>query len=418
MARQGLLYGLRSTLHQVRRDNAPARKQGLKVSFNEHGRVVDLAIYPLQLQNARHYLIAFEDVTPVQSLSPDTSDTAAQTPKDDRTCTERIQALQLELEANRDYLQSTIQDLEAANEELQSANEEILSSNEELQSTNEELDTAKEELQSTNEELNTVNEELHTRNEELTLANSDLVNLLGNVDIAIVMISTDLRIRRITPKAEEVFNLLPGDINRPIGHIRPDIDCPDLEQMINRVIDRVEPFEREVRDHLGRWYDLHIRPYKSVDNRIDGAVLALVNIDATKRHIMNLQAVYNAILECVSQPMLVLDGRLRVQRLNRGFEQQFEVGREETEGQYIYQLGNGQWDIPELRKLLEKILPERKSLDKILPERKSLDDYRVKHNFPHIGRRVMRLCARAIEDAGHDIGLILLTITDISATDL
>src|SRR5262249_60347924 len=122
-------------------------------------------------------------------------------------------------------------ELEAANEELQSANEEVLSSNEELQSTNEELDTAKEELQSTNEELNTVNEELNARNEELSRVNSDLVNLLASVQIAIVIVASNLRIRRFTPMAERMLNLIPSDIGRPIGHIKPNIDCPDLEQM-------------------------------------------------------------------------------------------------------------------------------------------------------------------------------------------
>src|SRR5204862_2161705 len=136
---------------------------------------------------------------------------------------ERVRTLEEELTASRHYLQSIIQELEAANEELQSANEEILSSNEELQSTNEELDTAKEELQSTNEELNTVNEELHGRNEELTRVNSDLVNLLGSVQIAIVIVSADLRIRRFTPTAEKLFNLIPADIDRPIAHINPNL---------------------------------------------------------------------------------------------------------------------------------------------------------------------------------------------------
>ena len=190
--------------------------------------------------------------------------------------------LERELAASREYLQSIIQELEAANEELQSANEEILSSNEELQSTNEELDTAKEELQSTNEELNTLNEELHGRNEELSRVNSDLVNLLASVQIAIVIISSDLRIRRFTPMAEKVLNLIPGDLDRPIGHIKPNIDCPDLEQLILESIDSVAPVEREVRDHTGRWYSLRVRPYKSVENKIDGAVLTLFDVDVSK----------------------------------------------------------------------------------------------------------------------------------------
>src|SRR5205814_643994 len=136
-----------------------------------------------------------------------------------------------------EYLQSIIQDLEAANEELQSANEEILSANEELQSTNEELDTAKEELQSTNEELNTVNEELQGRNEELSRVNSDLVNLLSSVEIAIVMVNQNLRIRRFTPMAEKVLNLLETDVGRRISDLNPNIDCPDLELMILQVIE-------------------------------------------------------------------------------------------------------------------------------------------------------------------------------------
>src|SRR5262249_40625288 len=143
-----------------------------------------------------------------------------------------VRQLEQELESSREYLQSIIQELEAANEELQSANEEILSSNEELQSTNEELDTAKEELQSTNEELNTVNDELQGRNEELSRVNSDLLNLLASVQIAIVIVASDLRIRRFTPMAERVLNLIASDIGRPIGHIKPNIECPDLEEMI------------------------------------------------------------------------------------------------------------------------------------------------------------------------------------------
>src|SRR5439155_9920802 len=117
----------------------------------------------------------------------------------------RVHKLEQELAASRDYLQSIIQELETANEELQSANEEILSSNEELQSTNEELDTAKEELQSTNEELNTLNDELSGRNDELSRVNSYLINLLGSVEIPIVMVSSGLKIRRFTPTAERVL---------------------------------------------------------------------------------------------------------------------------------------------------------------------------------------------------------------------
>src|SRR5207245_9760106 len=133
--------------------------------------------------------------------------------------------------------------------------------------TNEEMNTTKEELQSTNEELNTVNDELQARNDELGQVNSALVNLLGSVQIAIVMVTTDLRIRRFTPTAEKVLNLIPTDIGRPISDIKPNIDCPDLEKLITEVIDTITIREREVKDRHGRWYSMRIRQYKNVDNR-------------------------------------------------------------------------------------------------------------------------------------------------------
>src|SRR5262249_12607026 len=147
----------------------------------------------------RHFLVLFQ---PESEVPEATAPPPGEQPKPIGDVTDhRLQMLEEELAASRTYLQSIIQELEAANEELQSANEEILSSNEGLQSTNEELDTAKEELQSTNEELNTVNDELHGRNDELSRANSDLMNILSSVQIAILIVSSDLRIRRFTPMA-------------------------------------------------------------------------------------------------------------------------------------------------------------------------------------------------------------------------
>jgi two-component system CheB/CheR fusion protein len=282
MAREGLLYGLRTALHEARKTNSAVRKTGLHVKRNGHGRDVDVEVVPLtSSQEGRHFLILFEDAHPKEpavELRPQRDKTGkrGRLRKADREDA-RIAQLQDELAASREYLQSIIQDLEAANEELQSANEEILSANEELQSTNEELDTAKEELQSTNEELNTVNEELSARNEELSRANSDLVNLLASVQLAIVMVASDLRIRRFTPMAERVLNLIPSDVGRPISDIKPNIDCPDLEKLIQDAIDTFTIQERQVRDRSGNWYSLRIRPYKNVENRIDGAVLALID---------------------------------------------------------------------------------------------------------------------------------------------
>jgi two-component system CheB/CheR fusion protein len=413
MARPGLLHGLRWTLQQAQRTHESVRREGLRVAVNGHSRLVNVAVYPIILRNTRHFVIAFEDVTDSTDEAADgaaggAGETSTGTPAD-KAGEERIRQMQEELDSNRDYLQSTIQNLETANEELQSANEEILSSNEELQSTNEELDTAKEELQSTNEELNTVNEELHARNEELSTVNSDLLNLLASVDIAIVMVSTDQRIRRVTPMAEELLNLRPGDVDRPIGHIRPNIDCADLEALIARVIARVEPMEREVQGHDERWYALRIRPYKDLHNRIDGAVLALLDIDESKRQRLKLvqaQRYTEAILSCIDQPVLVLDGDLRVQRANPDFLDQFRLNHAQIGGLPLAELGSGQWDIPALNRLLEDLLPERRPLD----------DYRITHDFADLGTRTLSLCGRVIDDTEAGGSVIVLVVRDVTDT--
>src|SRR5262249_6350352 len=158
-------------------------------------------------------------------------------------------------------------------------NEELLSSNEELQSTNEELETVKEEMQSANEELQSLNEEVNQRNRELAKANDDLVNLFGGVNIPIIMVNRSLCIRRFTPQAERLLNLIPSDLDRPISDLKPNLNVPNLEELITEVIDTLKVEEREVQDREGHWYSLRIRPYVTGDNRIDGAALALVDID-------------------------------------------------------------------------------------------------------------------------------------------
>ena len=195
----------------------------------------------------------------------------------------KVVQLQQEIGALREYLQSVIEEQESTNEELKSANEEILSSNEELQSTNEELQTAKEEAQSANEELATVNEELRHRNAELARVNSDLVNLLSGVGIPIVMVGRDLRIRRFTPPAERLFHLIPTDVGRPIGDLKANLPGVDLPGLIGRVIDTLTPHEGVVRDTGGYSYLLRVRPYVTTDQKIDGASVVLLDVDAVRR---------------------------------------------------------------------------------------------------------------------------------------
>jgi len=395
MAREGLLYGLRSVLNDVRKSDGPVRRPGLRVRSNGGSLDVDIEALPLTAGQRPHYLVLFHH------RSADKPAKAVEAPRRrQKSAVNRDSLTQLkqELQSSREYLQSIIQELEAANEELQSANEEILSANEELQSTNEELDTAKEELQSTNEELNTVNEELQGRNEELSRVNSDLLNLLASVQIAIVIVASDLRIRRFTPMAERVLNLIASDVGRPIGHIKPNIDCPDLEQLILGVIESVSPQEREVRDRQGRWMSLQIRPYKNLENRIDGAVLALFDIDGVRRYAQDLREFCNGVAGAVDAPVVILDLGLRVTMINEAFEQAFGLSLDAMQGRFLYDFAPGRWRATSLHRLLEQEVPEHGSVRDFVLEQ-STD-----------GETPLRVNARRVSPDGTREGFVVLSM--------
>jgi two-component system CheB/CheR fusion protein len=341
MAREGLLYGIRTTIHAARQSRAPVHKDGLHVRTGQGWMPVSIDVIPISAAG-RHYYVVLFDAQSGRSLRQAPASKASKGRKiSDGEEGRHTGVLRRELAASREYLQSIIQELEAANEELQSANEEILSSNEELQSTNEELDTAKEELQSTNEELNTVNEEMHGRNEELTRVNSDLLNLLGSVQIAIVIVDADLRIRRFTPMAEKVLNLISSDLERSIAHINPNIGGVNLEELITSCIDTIVPVEREVQDREGHWYALRIRPYRSLDNKIDGAVIALFDIDAPKRFeeaARIASAFVEAVIHASSDPMAVIDEKLRVKAVNQRFLRMFSSLADDIRGHSLQEI--------------------------------------------------------------------------------
>jgi len=280
MARPDLLMELRSAVRQALKENTRVRRENVRVKTHQEEQRVHLQIFPLKETgiNDRAVLILFEEVaTTLTSATPTSKATRdSRALVDDKD--QRIQELELELAATRDYLQSIIEDQETTNEELQSANEEIQSANEEMQSTNEELETAKEELQSTNEELVTVNEELEGRNIELSQLNNDLNNLLNSIQLPIIMLHEDLTIRHFTPGASQLFNLIHSDIGRPITDIKANVTITDMEARLIRVMDKVTLETLEVRDDNNNWYNLCIRPYKTLDNRISGTVLVFANI--------------------------------------------------------------------------------------------------------------------------------------------
>jgi len=287
-------------------------------------------------------------------------------------------------------------ELQDANEELQAANEEGQSANEELQSINEELETTKEELQSTNEELTTLNEELQNRNVELSQVNNDLLNLLASVNIPIVMVGNDLTIRRFTPMAERLFNLIPSDIGRRLSDLNRSILMPELDKTIRQVIDDLTIVERETQDREGHFYLVRIRPYRTRENKIEGAVILLIDID-------ELRQALEVVLGMVHQPLLVLGIDLKVRSANGSFLRKFGLESDQTLGKLIYELSDHQWDIPQLKTLLEDVLPRSKNVN----------DFALESHFPKIGFRKLRLNASRFFEEGRGMPLILLAMEEV-----
>ncbi|HTR41678.1 MAG TPA: CheR family methyltransferase, partial [Pseudomonadales bacterium] len=282
MARDGLMPELRTAVAKTIKQNVRVRQEGLRVRQNGHFIECHVEIIPFTVPPGleKFYLVLFEPAVPI--IEETGKGRTKKTLVHRATDSAELAHLREELGATRESLQTIIEEQEATNEELRSANEEIMSSNEELQSTNEELETAKEELQSTNEELTTLNDELESRNSELEQVNNDLHNLLASVNIPIVILSADLKIRRFTAMAEKMFKLIPGDIGRPITDIALPLDIPSLDKQVLDVFDSLTPKDIEVKDKQDHWWSVRIRPYKTTDHKIDGAVIALLDINAIK----------------------------------------------------------------------------------------------------------------------------------------
>jgi two-component system CheB/CheR fusion protein len=273
MARSELLPVLRVVIQAARKQNIAVNKQAERVNI----RVIPLN--PVDLSPDRKYLVLFENIVPVALTENSKPISKHKTTPNEAM---RIAELEHELQGVLEYQQSLAEEYDTTQDDLTATNEELQSINEEFQSTNEELETAKEELQSANEELTTVNDELQSRNLDLSKVNDDLTNLLGTVEIAIIMIGNDHRIRRFTPKAGIALNLIPSDIGRPVGDIKTNFDI-DLDVFIAEVIDTLTLKELEIKDRQGKWSRIQIRPYKTMEHKIDGAVIAIVDINDLKK---------------------------------------------------------------------------------------------------------------------------------------
>jgi len=403
LGREGLKSQLSSAIRRVIKGEPEVTYHSLWVKQNSGHLLVDLTVRQLSLppEPKKMLLVLFQDVvTEVKTKNGKVRGT-----KETKT-DERITELEEKLKHSRQSLQTTIEELETSNEELKSSNEELQSTNEELQSTNEELETSREELQSVNEELLTVNAEHQAKINELSVVNDDIKNLLDSTNVATILLDNSLCIRRYTVATIKILNIIESDVGRPLRHVTSNLNYDNLAKDAEQVLDTLVPKETEVQTEEGRWYDLRILPFRTCENAIGGLVVLFIDIDDVKKAAEEKAAreVAEAIVETVREPLLVLDPDLHVISANNSFYNTFKVSVEETRGEFLYDLGNRQWDITRLHQMLQEIIPRNTSFQ----------DFEVEHDFQNIGRRKMLLNARRVLQAFGKRELILLAITDIT----
>lgn len=393
-ARDGLRSKLRSAVQDAIRGNQRVVITGAQVRRAGAFPRVRITVDPLHGTDEIEglWLVSFEDEPETERSAPAVAHTAAGASGADAA---RVRELDYELKTAKEDLQQTIENLRAANEELMSVNEE-------LQSSNEELETSKEELQSLNEELTTANTTLESKIAELEAANNDLDNLLTSTNIATLFLDTHSRIRRFTPAATKLFSLIQSDVGRPIGDIAQKFTDPGLLSDVAAVLQKPSTPSTEVQAHDGRWYVRQVLPYRTRSERTEGVVITFSDVAAEALQEARLYA--ESIVDTVREPLLVLDGDLRVISANRTFYVTFQVSQEMTVGRLLHELGNHQWDIPKLRHLLREVLPRKHVVT----------DFEVEHDFESIGRRIMLLNARVLLRGGDHRDLILVAIEDVT----
>ncbi len=400
MVKQGLKKELADAIRRVHQYKQEVTAKGLHIPFGDKNISLTLVVKPILTPTVMRgmLMVIFDELS-------EGAGSGRQRKTSAKKKTKTIDELEQELKYTRDNLQTTIEELETSNEELKSTNEELQSTNEELQSTNEELETSKEELQSLNEESSTVNTELQSRLDDLTNANDDMKNLLDSTDIAIIFLNTDICIRRFTPRVTDIIPLTTSDIGRPMEHFSTSLIDDDLTSSAREVLQDLVSRNKEYVSRDGKIYAVRLRPYRTISNLIDGVVITFQDITGRKTAEKQLQAQVEytqAIIRTVREPLLVLDPALKVVSGNPAFYTMFSVNEAEVVGSYVYEVGNGQLDIPALKALLEDILPSSSSFE----------DFPLEHQFDTGGQRRLLINARKINSEANPLILLSMVDTD------
>jgi len=327
-----LAIELRTALFKASQEKITIRSAPTAVEIGGETQVVTLEVRPMRANDQAEgfFLILFETEQPTERSPAVTVTHDAVV----RSADEEIRFL-------KEQLANTIEQYEAANEELKASNEELQAMNEEIRSTAEELETSKEELQSVNEELTTVNYELKANVEELGQANSDLNNLMASTDIGTIFLDRQLRVHRFTPTATKVFNLIPGDLGRPISDITSRLQYDGFLQDLKMVLQDLRTIEREVRvgDGDEEWYLTRIVPYRAGEDRIAGVVATFININARRKAEKALRESHERtveILESINDAFYTVDAEFNFTYVNKKAEELWQRKRETLIGRNLW----------------------------------------------------------------------------------
>jgi two-component system, chemotaxis family, CheB/CheR fusion protein len=329
-----LRLDLRTALFQAAQTGNSVEARRVKLQRDGHPSFVNMTVRPFHdaAADADFLLVLFDEV---QEAMTDNAPVAERDTGSDTV----MQQLEQELHLSKEQLQTTIEQYETSTEELKASNEELQAINEELRSATEELETSKEELQSVNEELITVNAELQAKIEETGKANDDLQNLITSTDIATIFVDRSMCIKRYTPNASTVFNLIGADVGRSLFDITHKLDYPQLADDVSATFQSLRLIEREVATQDGRWFLARLLPYRTADDRIDGAVLSLVETTARRRAEANVRAGEERLRLAAQTTndfaIIVQDPDGRIVSWNAGAERVFGYSESEAVGQNI-----------------------------------------------------------------------------------
>jgi two-component system CheB/CheR fusion protein len=330
LVRHELRFELRSALHRLFEQRKPTLSLPLLVRFNGKRHRVHLHVKAPDDgdEQPRTALIMFIEGEAVDD------DFAV---NDAEASTELVRRLTQELDLTQARLRTVREESDSANEELRAANEELESINEEYRSTSEELETSKEELQSINEELQTVNSELKLKLETISRAHSDLQNLMAATDFGTLFLDSSLRIKRYTERVTELFSITPADEGRPITDFAHQLDYPELTRDARTVLGELTPVRREVASRNDRWYDVRMRPYRTLEDKIDGVVITFVDITERLATEENLRQ-QKLLVEMSHEPIYIWDFDGGIIDWNRGCQELYGYSRQEAIGKRKEQL--------------------------------------------------------------------------------